>query len=82
MFSSIPINDYAGHKTIDSPKEKWILTRPDSIYHGPKALKEQRLHTNNQDQFVTMDGRDKVQKLNLKEITYLCPFELSSFHGS
>ena len=42
-------------KQLIGPKEKRILTREDSTYHGTEALKKQRLHTNSQDHSVTTD---------------------------
>lgn len=77
--SSLSANDFVGHEAVDSPKEKRVLTRPDSTYHGPEALKKQRLHTNNQDLSVAMDGRDEVQKLTVKEKqgTLTCNHECS-----
>jgi hypothetical protein len=68
-----------GHEAVDFPKEKRVLTRLDSTYHGPEALKKQRLHTNNQDLSVAMDGRDEVQKLTVKEKqgTLTCNHECS-----
>lgn len=67
LYSSLPANDSVRHEAVDSPKEKRMLTIPDSTSHGPEALKKQRLHTNSQDHSVATDVRDEVQKLTVKE---------------